>query len=89
MGVSKAWMSVSEIVDSGHHVLFDKNLWRRCEQRAAHKESGIPLEFVRRYGAYEVDWDIPFQGEGARDKTARFPDMLLGDAVRGRRQRGG
>ena len=76
--VSKALMSVMEMVDAGTQVIFD-NVGGIDVSRAAHIESGtLPTEFVGRNGAYDANWDIlPFQSGGPLGKTVRFWEVML------------
>ena len=51
--VSTASMSVSEIVDAGHQVVFDK-VGGIAVSISVHKDSGIPINFL----SWRFDWNI-------------------------------
>ena len=56
-GVSKPLLSVAELVDADHRVIFDKI--DGCDiSRAVNKVTGMTLPFVRRGKIFELDWHV-------------------------------
>ena len=55
--VSKTLLAVSEMVDAGHRVIFDR-VGDKDVSRAEHKETGEITPLTRRDRVYEMDWQI-------------------------------
>ena len=60
--VAHGLMSVADLVDSGHRVVFDSE---EFGSYAEHKKSGYCMYFMRKYKTYKLDFEVKPFGEVA------------------------
>ena len=58
--VTHGLMSVADLVDSGHRIVFDSE---EFGSYAEHKESGYRMYFVRKYKTHKLDFEAKPYGE--------------------------